>query len=156
MEAFSEPYAPRSVRFLELWREGEWRLKVYGIARQGDAPSRELVALAKSVVASGLPEPARTSDRYGVGFLGIHEGRGANLVFLDWWARENELHHLVWVGDQVPPLDLRQVTDGGLHGCVWDLAVIAFERDAWVASALLNPSAPDLSGYLDARFRGAV
>ncbi len=156
MPSFSEPYSPRSVRFLGLWRQGGWRLKTYGIAYRGDGPSPGLVRSARLAAARDLPVPAVAEDRYGVGFLGIHEGRGSNLVFLDWWARENELHHLVYLADHTHPLDLKAVVEGGLHGCVWDLAVIAFERRAWIAAALLNPSGPDLEAYLATRFEGSV
>jgi hypothetical protein len=156
MQAFAEPYAPRSIRFLGLREQRGWRLKVYGIAYRGEAPSPALVERAWVVTGRDLPEPAVGPDRYGVGFVGIHEGRGANLVFLDWWARENELHHLAWVADHRHPLDLQPIPRRGPHGCIWDLAVIAFERTAWVASALLNPNAPDLDGYLESRFQGVV
>lgn len=156
MEPLTEPYAPRRVRFLGFQGVAEWRLKVYGIAYRGDEPDRALVRKAVEVAARDLPAPAVAEGRYGVGFLGVHQGRGANLVFLDWWARENELHHLVYLADHTRPLALERVPGGGLHGCVWDLAVVAFERQAWISAVLSNPSAPDLEAYLDSRFQGSV
>jgi hypothetical protein len=33
----------------------------------------------------------------GVGFLGVHGGRGADFVCIDWWAEENESHHHVYL-----------------------------------------------------------
>jgi hypothetical protein len=156
MRPFSESYAPRTVRFLGLWESRGWRLKAYGIAYDGEVPSTELVRKAESLALRDLPSPAVTEDWYGVGFLGVHQGRGSNLVFLDWWAWENELHHLVYVTDHTRPLDLQRVARGGFHGCVWDLAVVAFERRAWIATALLNPSSPDLEAYLATRFQGSV
>ena len=33
--------------------------------------------------------------------------------------------------------------------CVWDLAVLAFEREAWLATVLANPTKkPDIKAYL--------
>lgn len=92
-----EPYKPRPIRFMELWEETGWRMKVYGIAYNRDLPRRELIATAKSIAGERLPQPAITANRYGVGFIGIHDGRGANFVFVDRWADENELHHYVYI-----------------------------------------------------------
>ncbi len=90
-----EPYAPRAVRCLDVWATDGWRLKVYGIAYRGGTRRPELIEAAKLQAASSLRRPATSGGRYGVGFLGIHDGRDANLVFVDWWADENELHHKV-------------------------------------------------------------
>jgi len=152
----SEPYAARSVRFLGLWKHRGWRMKVYGIAYQGELPSQALRDRATALAARDLPSPADGESRRGVGFIGVHEGRGANLVFVGWWANENELHLLVYTASHERPVALERVSSGGLTGCVWDLAVIAFERRAWIATALLDPTAPDLDGYLATRFEGEV
>src|SRR5262249_45540547 len=86
----------RPVRLLGLWEAAGWRLKVYGISYGREVPGPEAVAAAKRLAAAALPVPAVTADRYGIGFLGVHDGRGACFVFLCWWAHENELYHLVW------------------------------------------------------------
>ena len=156
MMRLHELYRPRPVRCLELFEREGWRLKVYGIAYGRDLPRSELVATAKRIAASALPSPAVDASRYGVGFLGIHDGRGANFIFLCWWAHENELHHLVW---SAPSDELQRFTEqapGAPKACVWDLAVIGFEREAWLECVLANPSGPDLEGYLARRLDGAV
>jgi hypothetical protein len=150
-----ERYAARSVRFLELWECGEWRIKLYGIAYRGASPDASLIAAAKDLVISCLPAPATTEQRYGVGFMGVHQGRGSNLVFIDWWANENELYHHACISTPEAPGNFEYVTPTGLTGCVWDIAVIAFERQAWIDSVLSAPS-PDVGRYLVARFEGEV
>ena len=85
---------------------------------------------------------------YSVGFLGIHEGRTANFVFVDWWAEENELHHHVYVSSMAAPAELAYMTPTGLAACVWDLRVMAFERQAWIDTVLRNPKGPDFEAYL--------
>lgn len=150
-----EPYAPRWVRHLEVWNHGDWRLKLYGIAYQGDAPGRDLVDSAKQEATARLPAPAHTPRRYGVGFMGVHEGRGANLMFLDWWADENELHHHACVTGPAPPYAWHYVTPTGLAACVWDLAVICFERRAWI-DTVLAAAAPDPEAYLRAIYSGSI
>ncbi len=143
-----EPYAPRPIRPLAPWENAGWRLKVYGIAYGRDLPRPALVQAAQQIAAQRLPQPAVTPDRYGVGFLGVHDGRGAAFVFVDWWQSENELHHHVYVAPTERPRALEYVTPTGLSACVWDLAVICFERKAWLETVLANPAGPDLDAYL--------
>jgi hypothetical protein len=151
-----EPYAARSIRFLELWPWQDWMMKVYGLAYDGDEPPSALVAAAKHAAAGCLPRPARTATHYGVGFIGVHAGRGEHLVFVDWWADENELRHGVFVSPAGDPAGLVDVTGTDRIACVWDLAVIEFERRAWIHAVLLDPARPDLDGYLAARFEGRI
>ena len=146
-----EPYEPRPVRFVEEWRDAGWRLKVYGISYRRERPRAGLVETAKRLARARLPQPAADARRYGVGFVGVHDGRGANFVFIDWWADENELHHHVYSSASDELEDLRYTTPTGLSACVWDLRVQAFERDAWVAEVLRNPRGPDIEAYLARR-----
>jgi hypothetical protein len=147
-----EPYDRRPLRFLELWTTGEWRLKVIGIAYGRETPDPELVEAAKRVASQYLRENRTRHATYGVGFLGVHDGRGENQVFLDRWINENELMHVYWVSPKDDPARL-VVPDLSDHNsvCVWDLAVQCFERQAWVDCVLNNPSGPDLDLYLARR-----
>ncbi|HMQ29116.1 MAG TPA: hypothetical protein PKD53_00240 [Chloroflexaceae bacterium] len=155
MIALHEPYAPRPIRPLGLWEEGGWRLKQYGIAYRGDGPRRALVEAARAVARAALPRLAGVGH-YGVGFLGIHDGRGANFVFLSVWADENELRHFVFVSPHDAPELLSEVTGSGLIACAWDLALICFERAAWVETVLAAPARPDLDAYLARRLDARV
>lgn len=147
MIALQEPYAPRPIRPLGLWEAAGWRLKQYGIARQGERPRPPLVAAAQATVEKTLPRFAEIR-LYGVGFVGIHDGRGANVVFLSVWADENELRHLVFVSPHERPEQLVEATGSGFIACVWDMAVLCFERAAWVETVLANPAGPDIGAYL--------
>jgi hypothetical protein len=144
----AEPYATRPVRCLEVAEFDGWRVKVYGIAYAGDVPEQALVDAALDIARSRLPSPANTHNRYGVGFLGVHQGRDSNFVFLDWWQEENELHHHVWFSSQREPTDLREEQPQDPMACAWDVGVLAHERTAWVSHVLANPSGPDLDAYL--------
>jgi hypothetical protein len=143
-----EPYNPRPIRFLELWEESGWRMKIYGISYNRDLPRRELIEAAKNAARDRLPQPAITQGRYGAGFLGIHDGRGANFVFVDWWAEENELHHHVYISPSGQPQQLKYTAPADPQACVWDLRVLCFERQAWLDTVLANPSGVDLEAYL--------
>lgn len=148
-----QPYSPRRIRMLELCSVGGWRMKLYGLSRRDDAPDPRLVLGARRLAAAVLPTPPVTEARYGVGFIGVHQGRGSNLVFVDWWERENELRHHVWVTEDESFDAFEYVTPVGLAACVWDLVVIGFERQAWV-DAVLAATTPDVNRYLEFAIEG--
>jgi hypothetical protein len=141
-------YRARRIRFLDLWQHGGWRLKLYGIARDAPSPRDELVRALLQLAPSVLPQPARTASRYGLGFLCAHQGRTGDVAFVDWWEAEDELHHAMFV---FAGGALRPAADSELTACIWDLAVIGFERDAWVDAILRKPTGPDPDAYLAAR-----
>jgi hypothetical protein len=144
------PYQSRPIRFLDLWRVDGWRIKLYGIAYSRAVTRPELVAAAQCIAAQRLRDLSADVRHYHVGFLGVHDGRTANFVFLDFWADENELHHHVFVSPTAHPDQFTYVTPTGLSACVWDLYLQAFERDAWVTHILQRSASPDFYGYLAA------
>jgi len=150
------PYEPRPIRFLDLWSVEGWRLKVYGIASGRPQPRSELVTAARRIAIQQLRSLPSGLPHYHLGFLGIHDGRTANFVFLDFWADENELHHHVFVSPTAHPDQFADVTPTGLSACVWDLRLQAFERDAWVAHVLQRSVSPDFDGYLAATLNADV
>ena len=150
------PYQPRPIRFLDLWRVDDWRIKLYGIAYARSQPRPELVAAARSIASQQLRSLPADLDHYHLGFLGVHDGRTSNFVFLDFWADENELHHHVFVSPTAHPDQFTCVTPTGLSACVWDLRLQAFERDAWVTHVLQQSAAPDFDGYLAATLNADV
>lgn len=154
----SGTYEPRPVRFLEMWQPGDWQIKVYGISARQERPPASLVAVAKELALKELPIPAVTGNRYGVGFLIVHQGGDGNYVLVDWWVGENMLKNHVFAAPtgRFEPEDFRYVTPTGLCACVWELHVMHFERTAWVTSVLKREGGPDLEEYLLQRFSGEV
>lgn len=142
-------YRTRSVRPLEVWKHAGWTLKVYGIAEAGEHPRSAAITAAKQAATQALPRPARTEHHYGIGFLGVHDAASGCYTFVDWWADDNELHHHAFVAPASKP-DAYKAVSGGSAACTWDLAVIGFERDAWVRHVLANPEGPDRTRYMDA------
>lgn len=144
------PYVARPIAFLELWRPGQWMLKVYGIAYGRPGPRPELVDAAKRLALQVLPP----QPPYAVGFVGAHDARGGCYAFVDWWANENELHHKNFLGPS--PDELRPAGPDDSTACVWDLAVVDFERRAWHELVVKQAGAPDLGPYLARRFEETV
>jgi len=97
---------------------------------------------AKRLALQVLP----TDPGYGVGFIGAHDARGGCYAFVDWWTNENELHHKSFLGPS--PDELRPAGPNDSAACVWDLAVIDFERRAWHELVLKRADAPGVEAYL--------
>lgn len=114
----------------------------------------ELVEAARQTTSERLVASAGNTHHYGVGFVGIHQWRTGNFVFVDWWAAENELHHHVYTSPSDGSRSLEYMTPSGLAACAWDLYLIGHERDAWVENVLTSQSGGDLDGYLHARLNG--
>jgi hypothetical protein len=144
-----EPYAPRSFRFIELLSIGDWRMKLYGIAWNRERPRPELIDAAKKIAAEQLAK--EQGNNHGVGFIGVHDGRNAAFVFVDFWGNENELFHRVFLCRSNEPVSLAPATVSDSSVCVWDLHLQSFERAAWIKHVLAKGDAPDFDSYLAER-----
>jgi hypothetical protein len=128
------PYAPRAIQFLGMREPNSWRLKFYSIAYGSEPIDWSLFAPGIAMAEEALPNPAEYPGRRGLGFLIAHRGRTADYVVLGWWDQENELPLRVFV---MPPGRVHwRPAQGSESICVWDLEVIAFERDCFVATML--------------------
>jgi hypothetical protein len=138
-----QPYRPRPIDFLRTITHGDWRIKLYTISYDDDADAARTyeaefgAGLARALAT--LPPVAVAPGRCGAGFCILHRGRGVDYAVIAWWDRENELPVRVFVR---PHADTawRPARDQESF-CVWDLEVIAFERDAYVETVLAEPPA---------------
>ena len=135
---------------------------MYGISARAERPPAAQVEAAIEFVSSRLPEPAIRPDerdtgsalsraRYGVGILIVHEATEGLFVLLSWWVGENMLNHEVYFSPATETPRLEALSPPGIVACVWELAVLAHERQAWVDRVLNNAAGPDLDGYLESR-----
>jgi hypothetical protein len=126
------PYQPRPLAFLGVESVAEYRLKVYAIS-YGDEPfSRDRFAGGWALASKELPQPGVAAQRPGVGFAILHQGKTGDYLILCWWDRENELPTQVFVKDT----DGWRPARAGESFCVWDLRVIWWEREAYIATVL--------------------
>ena len=150
-----QPYKARSFRFIELLRVGPsrtdtiWRMKLYGIACRRELPRAALLRAARRIAEEQLPK--EKVNNYQVGFIGVHDGRDAAFVFVDFWGNENELFHRVFLSRDNDPEKLAPAKPADSSVCVWDLHLQSFERTAWIKHVLRKADAPDFDGYLAER-----
>lgn len=146
-------YQARPISTIGRWEIGGYRLKIYGIAHDRPQPSEALVAAAQVTIERYLRQPTR-QEAYGVGFVGIHDGRTENQIFLDRWVNENELLHKVWVSHKDRPMQILEPREDHNSVCVWDLKVQCAEREAWIKHVIGNAQGYDFDAYLEDTFEG--
>jgi len=146
----SEIYRPRAISFcrLEEWRG--WRLKVYAVQYRAKPLQWDLYEEGLSLALPGLPQPAVTRQRPGVGFVVVHQGRGMHNLIVNWWDRENEFFNRVFIRPFGADGAWR-IAEAGEVASVWDLQLISFEREEYVRQVLARPGGPDLEAYLAAQ-----
>jgi L-amino acid N-acyltransferase YncA len=151
------PYRKRRVRPLPPLEFDDWRLKVYGITTNGAHLDQSLVDVARAAAQRILPDPGFfPPHRYGIGFVIVHAGVDADFVEVWWWGMQNELSVRVLTSPpgQIQCLTERTNTDGSV-ACIWDLAVVWAEREAWTRHVMRGEEA-DFAAYLAASIEGEI
>ncbi len=144
-------YEKRPIEFLGTGQgPGDWHVKAYSITVAGDCAflPAGAVEAARRMATAILIEPSALADSHGVAILTMHLGLQGFWVLLDWWAHGDSLMHRHFRAPVEEPAALTDVSAEGFGPCVWELAVQAYEREAWLRHVLLRTETPDLGGYL--------
>ena len=143
-----DPYVVRPVEFIDQVDFDGWRLKVYAISSTSLPVPNEIVSAGLENVLSHLPQPAVTENRYGVGFVIIHQGTMRNWYLLDWWEKEDIIHHKLFSSPLDNPRAIVAEPDKSLVACVHELKVVNFESDAWIKTVLCENGKSSFEDYL--------
>jgi hypothetical protein len=142
----SGPSDWRGVRYavtpLGVHSVAAWRVKLHAVYPTGAAA--QPAALEGALRAARVALPA---DGRGVGFVIAHRGPDRFCFVTGWWPRPDALatalHQARPHRPTVPePMPAQYVS------CVWELPVIAHERDAWMDAYTRRAGRPDVEGYL--------
>jgi hypothetical protein len=148
--SLAHAYHQRKGAFVSDETVGDWRLKLYGLARPEHGVRPELLDATRALAAESLPPV--DERRHGAAFAIAHDARFP-IALIYWWQDDNELHSRIYAGETIEHLE--PVPETAL-GCVWELGIIEFERRAWIADVIGNPDGPDLDAYLGRRFDGMI
>ena len=140
-------YAPRLAEFVSDESFGAWRCKLYGLADPAKGVRAELLDVTRDLASRSLPESG-----YGASFAIAHDA-AYPIALVYWWQGVNELHQRSFIGETIDGLEPVEWTPAG---CVYELAIVEFERRAWIDDVIGNPDGPDLDRYLGRRFGGLV
>lgn len=142
------PYSPRPVSTLGRIEHRGHRLKLYAIHHDNAMSDPEEFESGLELALEDLPAAAPSEGCPGLGFVILHRGTKMDYVVLAWWTNENELPVRVHVRMRGGTWRVAEAESF----CVWDLEVIAHERDAYVETVLApEPVGPERA-YLDRRF----
>ena len=142
-----QKFRQRAIRFRSLIERADWQVKLYAISHDDTAVDLAAVAAGFDLVLGSLPADSTAGGRAGVAFMIAHRAVGMDYVTLAWWDRGNELPMRVAVREHD---GVWRPAKGSESVCVWDLQVIAFERDAYVRHMMLNEDC-DTVAYLAQR-----
>ena len=142
-------YKPRRAWFQELMQVGSMFIKVNAICADGKAIDDAVLAEAKAKILEAEPDMVRT-PQLGAGFAILHEGEEGRWLLLHWWLGGGICARKLWRADLAPDAEFE---DAPVHlfACVWELAIIDFERRAWTETAM---SQKPVSDYIARRFSG--
>lgn len=150
-------YQPRPVRFLELVECEGWTVKTYSISARRERVGEETLRRVRRQLPQWLKAAkAQALPKYRLATLIVHEGREGVFAIVNWWVDENMLQHFVYRATDEHPDDFVLYSDTGIVTCVWELAVLWHERNAWVEHVLKKPDRPDVAAYLNAHLNADV
>ncbi len=155
MKSFTA-YEQRQVRFLELMTVGDWHIKLYSITSKKETLSETYIEKVKKELPTWLSlSETNFLEKYHIGTLLLHECKEGCFAVINWWVDENMLQHYVFLA-QGESDSFHLYSTNGIVTCVWELAVIGFERNAWVKHVLLKNNEPDFTSYLNERLNAIV
>lgn len=140
-------YATRPIRFIEIHQHQGWQIKLYSISIKDEFVSQENIQKAKQHLDHWLSKSkAYDLDTYQIATLILHEGKEGCFAIINWWIDENMLQNFVYLREDDSEFEL--FSDNGMTTCVWEMAVLWHERNAWVKHILMKNENPDFEAYL--------
>ncbi len=131
-ERKDRPLASR-IAPLGLWSLAGWRIKLYVLAPSPQAARPEDIARARRAFLSRLAATGEGCTAPVLGFALLRPSAGCIALSLYWWGSPMELNRDAVVLDATalgPPRG-----DGGEPSlALEEIALLAFERDAWLAA----------------------
>lgn len=135
---------------------GRAKLKWYSIARVDDGVPVEIEDQAREFLSRIAS--AEISDLGDVGFAILHRcGSEFYFLLLQTWKNNNELWESVFARRSDAEPEFAEFSFDGTHRgtfCVWEMAAVAHEMQAWRRFLLSAREPKDVSAYLESQFSG--
>jgi hypothetical protein len=143
-----KPYQKRPIRFLKIVTVGKWKVKTYSISSKNEMVAGKYIQNALNNIENWLKLSETNSlETYNIATLMLHECKEGCFAIVNWWIDENMLQHYVYLTkNETEPFEL--FSTNGIVTCVWESAVIWFERNAWLKHVLMKNENPDFESYL--------
>lgn len=142
-------YKKRPIRFLKIIEHDGWKIKAYSISCLKEVVNPGLLIYAKNNLNNWLSNNVNYNfPNYKIATLILHEGKDGCFAVINWWVNENMLQQHVYFSSYHLPNQFKFYSDNCMFACTWELAILWFERNAWVENILMKPHHPDYEKYL--------
>lgn len=152
-------YQTRPIRFLEILEHENWKIKLYSISVKSEKVSDFFVKQAKKQLSEWLAQSTYYADlaTYNIATLILHEGKEGCFAIINWWIDENMLQQFVYLASKENSDEFVLFSDKGIITCTWEMAVLWFERNAWVEKVLKQPNNPNaFDNYLQQHYNADI
>lgn len=149
-------YRPRRIEPRSRLAVDDYRLKRYELRAPSVADGPRLSDDEwKALLRMALPS-VHEEREHRVGFAILHYAVDGNYLLASRWYGGNMLKHESFtLLSSAEGWRLSSLLDSRIIACVWELEVIAFERNAWVRTAMSRGGTElALEHYLDTTFAG--
>ncbi len=143
------PYTSRPIRFIELFKQEDWTIKLYSISDRQEFVSPAYIVQAKQNLNSWLQKSKITPlEIYKIATLIFHECKDGCFAVINWWIDDNMLQHYVYLAKSASEKFEEFSSRNGISTCAWELSILWFERNAWV-KYVLTTGKPNFEAYLN-------
>ena len=147
-------YRPRPIRFLEVFKQKDWVIKIYSISSKKERVNAQDTTLAKHNLAVWLQQSkAYNLETYKIATLILHEFNEGCFAIVNWWTDENMLQNFVYLKAN-NATEFVLFSDKGISTCVWEMVIWWHERNAWIKHILMKNEKPDFEAYLMEHLNG--
>lgn len=144
---FKSPYHTRPTRFLQIIDHREWKIKLYSISIKNERISQINIDEALGYLDEWLSKSKLYDlENYKIATLILHEAKEGCYAIINWWIDENMLQQFVYLKTGK---EFELYSDRGIITCVWEMAVLWHERNAWIQHVLKKNENPDIGSYLN-------
>lgn len=135
----------------------ETMLKWYNLAIERDGVPLEIEEAARDRLLSDAGD-GKLSEFGELGFVILHRcGKDFYFLIANSWRNNNEIWETVYAKDGIEQKEFSLFQTGFHHRptfCVWELAAVMYEKDAWRRFLLSKRSAGDRLDYLNDTYKG--
>jgi hypothetical protein len=135
---------PDAFRYFPRWVEAGaaisvngYRLKPYSM-HLSDKKEKQVLQDSdlRSLLQACVPPSPEPLD-HGVGFVMVHYARDGDYLLISRWYGGNMLkHELFQLSQTAQGWQAEPLRSTNIVACVWELQVVAFERQSWVCTAM--------------------
>jgi hypothetical protein len=152
-----ETYRPRTIIARPLHLVDGWRVKIYVVTPRETFESEAILENAIARLSEWLTPPASEPwHSHKIGFLIFHEGADGLWSLVNRWVADDMLQSATYYTDYREPDTFIRNPAKAFMACVWELPIIAFERDLWVEEVLKKAPNPDFDAYFGKALIGNV